>query len=154
MAKYTTPEEFWNSVNISKDSECWEWLGCRASNGYGKVYYQKRTYTAHRIAYFVTFNIILPPTQCICHTCDNRICCNPSHLFVGSNKDNSYDMIKKQRQARGESQGLSRLTADNVIYIRDMYSKGISMYALAKQLTVNKGTISAVIKRKTWKHIP
>jgi hypothetical protein len=85
-----------------KPSGCWEWQGTMKKNGYG--IFQDRTregsgkqLQAHRFS-FEIFHGEIPPGLLVCHHCDNPKCVNPEHLFLGTHKDNTQDMIRKGRQ--------------------------------------------------------
>lgn len=86
---------FWD--NVVKTPNCWYWVGCKNSNGYGNIRINYKIYLTHRLSYFIYFGDI-PENMCVCHTCDNPSCVNPAHLWVGSRSENTRDMIKKGRQ--------------------------------------------------------
>lgn len=83
---------------------CWIWKGAGYPNGYGSFRLGKDMRSAHRCAYIICRGSI-PDGMCICHTCDQKGCVNPSHLWAGTNHDNSLDMCRKGRQAKGERSG-------------------------------------------------
>lgn len=151
----------WGKVKKASDAECWEWTGARTRAGYGTISYQNRPQYAHRLVYELTHGTI-PDGMLICHTCDNPICVNPAHLWVGTKGDNNRDMIAKgrnwlqqspQRQARGEQQGSAKLTEAKVREIRRLHSLGHSSKALAVQFGISQSTAHTIISRKGWKHV-
>lgn len=92
----SSSKKFWRRVRIEGPYDCWQWMGSTLPHGYGRVMYRQVNWLAHRLAYFLTFGEI-PKGMLVCHNCDNTGYCNPSHLFLGTNKDNTADMLKKGR---------------------------------------------------------
>jgi hypothetical protein len=131
---------------------CWEWKGTILSVGYGVMNVNShRTYT-HRLSYLL-FKGEIPDEQDVCHKCDNRICVNPDHLWLGSRSDNIHDMVNKNRQAKGESIGSSKLVTEEVLQIRSLYSKGTTKTKLARKFDVSISAISMIVNRERWRHI-
>lgn len=136
--------------------DCWEWTGQR-DRGYGNVVFgrAKRSLRAHRLAY-VLHNGMIPEylngmLACVLHRCDNPPCCNPKHLFLGTNTDNIDDMMRKNRQNKGENSGRAKLTDENVLAIRAA-TKDIGK--LHTVYGVSPGTIMMVRSGNSWKHLP
>ena len=95
------PNRFWSKVvKLNPAGNCWVWVGTRNQFGYGQYYIgsagPRAVYAAHRIAYGLA-NGPIPAGLCVCHRCDNRLCVNPTHLFVATHGDNLRDMVAKGR---------------------------------------------------------
>jgi hypothetical protein len=133
---------------------CWERQGGTRS-GYGIIGYQGRTRTAHRVAWEV-FNGPIPDRLHVCHKCDNRRCCNPEHLFLGTQQQNIDDMFAKGRQSTSEQRathGNARLSPEDVRAIRALYVAGFSQQAIADFFEIHQTAISKVIRRETWRNL-
>lgn len=96
--KITTGQDFWARVDQSGGpNACWPWMGYRTPRGYGRLYCGSRTPVyAHRVACALAHGPI-PPGMDACHKCDNPPCCNPAHLFPGTQDDNIQDAKRKGR---------------------------------------------------------
>ncbi len=135
--------------------DCWPWTAYCLPGGYGQFGLQAATYLAHRIAYKLAKGD--PGKLYVCHTCDNRKCCNPNHLWLGTRADNMDDMVEKGRAAhlRGVKNGQCVLTRVQVTEIKATlknYHWGMCG-ALAKKYGVKLSTISMIKTGKTWRHI-
>lgn len=99
---FKTPEErFWEKIIKSfNPEECWQWKGGTAG-GYGKFSLNSRKIIAHRYSYMLHNNCSIPDDVRVCHSCDNPVCCNPNHLWLGTDSDNVKDRQDKGRTARG-----------------------------------------------------
>lgn len=147
-------KRFWSKVDIKEENECWNWKGAKISNGrsgssfYGIFKYKNKRYRSHRLAYFLINNEI--PNMLVCHTCDNTLCCNPNHLFLGTSKDNHDDMKSKNRNRFGESHPKAILTELQVLEIREL-GKTEPSRKLAKKYGVSRGAITGIIYNTNWK---
>ena len=147
-----TEQTLWDrSVKIKNG--CWEYSPINI-DGYGRMWYKNRAHPAHRLAYKFYNKCSILKNIKVCHSCDNRCCINPDHLFLGTQKDNMDDMTNKGRDRRtGEQNGSSKLTEKQVLRIRKLHKKGFLQKTLAKQFSVDKSSIGFIVNRKTWKHI-
>lgn len=83
-------------VIVDQKTDCWEYQGGKNNIGYGMIRDEHKMRTTHRVSYEEHKGPI-PKGMCVCHTCDNPICCNPDHLWLGTRKQNTQDMIDKGR---------------------------------------------------------
>lgn len=132
---------FWSKVDVQNPEECWEWRGRTSHFGYGLFRDQK----AHRISYKILVGPIPDGLGCL-HKCDNPPCCNPHHIFLGTNADNNRDKVEKGRVLKGERHPRSKLTDAQVQEIRSSKETGV---AIARRLGVSKSTVSGI---RTFTH--
>lgn len=109
---------FWNSIAVGDPDRCWPWKRSINSHGYGHLSVMGTEFMSHRCAWVLS-NGCMGAEDCVLHRCDNRRCCNPAHLFLGSKADNSEDMVSKGRSLCGERNKASKLTTHNVTEIRN-----------------------------------
>lgn len=167
MSAKNTAESFWTRVNVGNPDQCWEWKGAKTSSGYGNLSWHGLHVQAHRVAYFLTNGGIglLTNFRCegvakryrrfVLHRCDNRLCCNPSHLFLGSMRANQLDAYSKGRKVQPRSNHANaKLTATQVQEIRGRYDRGEALQvALSEEFGVSQRTISLIVRRETYKDI-
>jgi predicted XRE-type DNA-binding protein len=152
---------FWSKVGVRVQRHlCWEWEAGLFDNGYGQFKVYGQSTQAHRFAWAYFNGGGLDEWQHICHSCDNRKCCNPNHLFGGSAQDNVQDAIGKQRResqrhARsGERNNFAKVNAEIVTQIRTAYDKGnVRQQMLADHFGISRAGVGLIVNRKTWKHV-
>ena len=132
---------------IDTDGECWEWVGARDPQGYGKVNFGKASHLAHRVVWQL-FNQAKP--RCVLHRCDNPSCCRPGHLFEGTRADNNADAREKGRHIKGEKSKSSRLTEEQV---REILASDEPATTLAQRYPVSNVTIGKIRRGLAWRHI-
>lgn len=150
-------DKFWSRVDkessiiLYHGSRCWEWKSGFSQNGYGNVKLLNKTRYTHRVSYELAFGDI-PNGLYVLHHCDNRKCVNPSHLFLGTARDNSDDKVYKNRQPRGETNGRCKLSDEQVAEIRRRYKPfgkgGEGSPTLAKIFGVSWSQIQKIVKYK------
>ena len=157
---------FWGRVNklgplhpVLK-TRCWEWQGtklkCKNGN-YGRLLVSKKLVLAHRYSYSINVGPI-PDGLNVCHHCDNPTCVRPSHLFVGSPRDNADDRDNKGRQIprKGEDFTHSKLIEEDVRFIRKNYIPRHPVFgsrAMARRFGVSSTVVKWVRQGRIWKHV-
>lgn len=98
----TIDERIKENIEIDDLTGCWNWLAAKASHGYGTISYNHKNHRTHRLSYIIFVGPITDNLS-VLHKCDNVACCNPRHLFLGTQKDNIQDMILKGRAKFGRN---------------------------------------------------
>lgn len=123
-----------------------------AGKGYGAFQTATRRWLAHRASWVLHFGEI-PGGLWVLHRCDNPACVRPSHLFLGTNRDNVQDAIAKKRMLVGERNGHSKLTGADVVQIRERLAAGERPTDLAPIFNVSRSLVSLIGSRLVWKHL-
>lgn len=145
--------EFWSLVEKKSETECWLWLGAINPWGYGRFKFNGVQTMSHRVAYRLTTGENIDGKVAM-HKCDTPACCNPNHLVIGTHADNQQDKFKKNRQAKGETNGQSFLTEQQVKEARSKYKPRVVTYKmLANEYGVCKDTMQKAIRGIYWKHL-
>ena len=176
-------DSFWSKVAKGAPTDCWLWTASRFRDGYGQFKYLGRNRRTHQLAYEIANGVILPApipltvsSPCVCHSCDNRLCCNPAHLWIGTIGDNIRDAAAKGRLAvpknrargaahgshrrlkssytRGSAHGTARLVEAAVVQIRAHHAAGMPIARIAPKFGVSESAIRKIVRRQTWAHLP
>jgi hypothetical protein len=151
--KYKTPLEAYESNVIkNNDNECWGWKGKDNGKCYGILSYKPEPWAIHRYSYTI-HNGIIPNGMYVLHKCDNPICSNPKHLFLGTNLDNINDMLQKGRNAKGEMLPHTSINSETALIIKEMLSFDKRMIDISRQLKVGYSLVNAIKRNNSWKHV-
>lgn len=147
-----TKERFWTTVDRRGEDECWPWLGYKP-NKYGGFLFKDKCYLAHRVAYWLHYKED-PKDKDVCHDCDNPLCCNPHHLWPGTEADNSKDMVNKGRQPRGSGHGRSQLDEQQVRgIIHLLQDTDLTFREIGDIYSVSLWIVASIRSGETWTHI-
>lgn len=142
-------ERFWSHVAKKTQTECWPWLKCVTTAGYGHFKALGKTWGANRVAYYLHYGVD-PGNLEVCHTCDKPACCNPYHLWLGTHRDNLQDASIKGRLS-GEKNSNVKLTSTEVKQIRKLYAKGnTTQTELGKLFNISHVNIHYIVCNETW----
>lgn len=159
--QYSNPDlasRFWSKVSVLGPDECHPWTGPVDGGGYGQFWLRGGMRHAHRIAWIMK-NGYIPKGEgyhgiCVCHTCDNRLCQNTRHMFLGTHKQNMEDRSRKGRCAIPDVRGIknpgAKLTEEKVREIRKASGTCIQ---IGKAFGVSPMTVSRVKTRRLWNHV-
>ena len=149
---------FLSRIEKAGPDDCWNWSGAKSIDGYGIVYWSSKpkvTMGAHRMMWQIEHGPITDPELCVCHHCDNRLCCNPKHLFLGTRRDNNLDKERKGRGASnvGVKNPRAKLNDDAVREIRRRLADGETQESIAARFGVIQAQIWRIKERITWGHV-
>jgi hypothetical protein len=150
-AKLITKDRIESKVERIPEFGCWVWMGTTTVRGYGQIESFKRKHYAHRASY-EAFVGPIPEGMNVCHACDNVYCVNPAHLFLGTQKQNLEDMVKKKRSTLGEKNPMAKLSAEDVKDIKYLLSTDVSSKFLALEYGVTTSAINLIKQGKRWNH--
>jgi hypothetical protein len=149
-------ERFLSKFTQGDPDECWEWEAGRFNTGYGCFWAEGKHHKAHRVSYEVFAGPIPKHDSyhgaCVCHSCDNRRCVNPAHLFIGTHAENVQDMVAKGRSARpqGIKNPSSKLTKSQIYAIR---ADPMTYQYIADAYGISKSNVCRIKLRQTWIHL-
>jgi hypothetical protein len=155
----TLYDRFWEKVSYGTPWECWPWQAATNNEGYGKIWYDGKLRLATHVSWMLRYGQL--PSKHLCHTCDNPPCVNPDHLFEGTFQDNYNDMVAKGRKSiklstnkDGENNGRHKLTASQVLHIRELYEQGrYTSRELSQLFKVGRTTVYEILQRKRWVNV-
>lgn len=136
-------------ARTERHGDCMVWTGALQSRGYGQTAISGRQTSSHRAAWTLAFGAI-PAGMFVCHRCDRRACINPEHLFLGTAKDNSTDMVRKGRSPRGPRQPRSKLNPTMVREIRARLHSGDAQVHIARAFGISQSLVSEVKRGNRW----
>jgi hypothetical protein len=157
----STPEVIWSKVDKRSEDECWNWLGYKNEDGYGRTWIEDVGYYAHRVIYALAYpNTITlrAPSRTsdsgfVLHTCDNPSCCNPKHLFIGTHAENMADKVTKNRQNKfpTDTGPRCKLSMSQAREIRKLRKEGVSARELAQRYEISLPSIKTLLRGDSYK---
>lgn len=132
---------------------CWLWQGTTNPDGYGRIGINNHMKLAHRMAWELWHNQIMPPHLDAAHYCHTPPCCNPFHIHPATRQQNCQEAIDVNRHSFGERHGRSKFKETDIALIFAYAAQGLSQGAIARQFQVHPSTISLVLHGKLWKHL-
>lgn len=150
----TGKDKFFLQIQITQPLECWEFIGPKFPNKYGRFTFRMKEYLAHRVSYFIHFGFI-DDSKVVMHSCDNPSCVNPGHLTLGTISDNVQDMLQKGRNnpPQGSRCGMSKLSEEDVNYIFKLREQGLTHKQIATYFPVRANQIGRILDGTRWSHM-
>lgn|SRR6266850_556922 len=141
-------------------NSCWLWQGFVEKSGYPRISIglrHGRNLRANRVAWQLKYGKI-PEGKLVLHSCDNKRCVRPSHLFLGTHQDNMDDMVKKGRSLKMDETFARRfpckLSVEKAKEIRTLHSTGVQQKTLAEKFSVSRALVCAIVHNKVWQEVP
>lgn len=140
---------FMTHTEVSDDG-CWLWVGSKFKSGYGKIKVRGKTGRTHRLMLARTLGRELGKGMDVLHSCRSRHCCNPDHLREGTRKENETDKIRDETTNRGEKNGQTKLTEEQV---RAIQSDPRTHQVIADEYGLCRRSVGNIKSGKTWSHL-
>ena len=138
-------KRFWDKVDVKGPDDCWEWKASLYGSGYGQFYFDGKVRGAHRVSYLLSVGEI-PEGMQILHSCDNRKCCNPAHLRVGTDRENKQDRAKRRNT--------QKLNPEQVKEIRELLmANELSQSQIGRRYGISQAVVSSICCGKIWEHV-
>lgn len=138
-----------NKYEPITETGCWIWMGYVSDQGYGRIHYKGKFSHATRF-FYEHHNGEIPEGLFVRHKCDNPTCVNPEHLELGTQKQNQEDMVRRNRQSKGEDRHSAILTESQAKEIKNSSDRTTD---LAHRYNVSLSAICDIRKNRTWRHI-
>lgn len=144
-------KERFEKLVIKKDKDCWGWKGS-VTNGYAKISFDNLPLSGHRAAWII-FKGVLPKKLFVCHKCNNALCTNPEHLYLGTHKQNMKDRKNCKRDPVGEKNGMSKLKEKQVVEIIKMLNEKKGGSEIARLFKISPVTVSGIKTGHLWNYL-
>ena len=135
-----------SKIQRSENSDCWLWTGMRIRKGYGKIRAFGKMVATHRLMYELVNGKKLPQAIHVLHRCDVPACCNPGHLFEGTNEENIEDKMRKDRSGK-------KLCIAEVKEVKSLLARGHTQTAIAALYGVHQCSIGRIASGDRWNHV-
>lgn len=148
-----------SKIKIDPQTGCWIWQASLSTNGYGQIKFGDRPVLAHRVSWILHHGEIPKDgskygTMNVLHKCDNQLCVNPDHLFLGDQSDNALDAVSKDRWGKrglsGEKHGRALVTENDV---REIRASDLPIKKIAEKFGLSSGAVQHIRSRRSWKHV-
>lgn len=139
-------------TNGTTEDDCWIWNLAKDKDGYGHLKWHGQMTKAHRVSFTVYCGDI-PDGYVVCHSCDNPPCINPRHLFVGTDQDNADDSVAKNRRAVGSKNGMTTLTEEDVVVIRELMAGSAYYKDVQEQFGISTAALFKITTGAYWAHV-
>jgi len=141
-------KRFEDKIMYEPNTGCWIWTSAVNTWGYGQFCFNRKAHSAHRFSYKL-YRGEIPNGLHVCHHCDNRLCVNPDHFFLGTALDNALDKVRKGRCSSGQRHGMSKLTDREVDEIRELYKNNFKQTYIAQFYEVSIANIYYIVNNKS-----